>query len=169
VEKAKRRIVEGWVDTAANQLQAAKSHLNSYMQFAECIQAAQQCIELSLKSILLLLGVDYGSSHGLDQPQFSKLAKQIQDSDLVDRLAAQNLAHIRLPRLLLLANLWAHFYQPAKYGLQSGYLAPAKDLFDREEATLALRHAEECYSAAIQVKCLDETQLTTLNSVDRGL
>jgi hypothetical protein len=34
-------------------------------------------------------------------------------------------------------NFWAQFYITAKYGLEAGYLAPAKDLFKKEEAELS--------------------------------
>ena len=132
------------------------------MQFSEYIEACQECIELSVKSILSLLDVEHSANHGWDREQFSKIAKQIQESRLVDKLAEQNLAHIRLPRLLFLANFWAQFYLPAKYGFQSGYLAPAQALFDREEAVLAMHHAEQCYHAALQLRYLSEDKLSAL-------
>ena len=158
----KRRMAEGWIEKAGNQLRTAEGHLQSYMQFSECIQASQQCIELSVKAILLFVGIEYGSTHGLDPQQLSKVAKQIQDTGLLDKLADQNLAHIRLPRLLFLANFWAQFYVTAKYGFQSGYLAAPKDLFDREEAVLSLQHANECFNAALQFRCLDDRKLAAL-------
>jgi HEPN domain-containing protein len=162
MDKGKRRVIEGWIDKAGNQLQAARYHLKSYVQFSECIEACQECIELSVKSILSFLDIEYPSSHGWEKEQFSKIAKQIQDSGLVDRLVEQNLGHIRLPRLLFLANFWAQFYLPAKYGFQTGYLAPAQALFDREEAILAMQHAEECYNAALQMRHTSEDTLCTL-------
>ena len=162
MDKSKRRVAEGWIDKAANQLSAARNHFNSYMQFSECIEACQECVELSVKSILTLLNVEYSANHGWDKEQFSKIAKQIQDSRLVDKLVERNFGHIRLPRLLLLANFWAQFYLPAKYGFQSGYLAPAQALFDREEAALAIQHAEECHRAAFVLRYLSEDELSTL-------
>ena len=162
MDKSRRRILEGWIDKASTQLQAARDHLGSYMQFSECIEACQECIELSVKSVLSFLDIEYPSSHGLNREQFSKIAKQIQDKKLVDKLEEQNLGHIRLPRLLFLANFWAQFYLPAKYGFQAGYLAPAQALFDREEAVLATQHAEQCYSAASQMRYLSEDKLSAL-------
>ena len=164
MDKRKRRMAEGWIEKAGNQLETAKGHLNSYMQFSECIQASQQCIELCVKAILLLVGIEYGSSHGLDPQQLSNVAKQIQGAGLLDKLTDQNLAHIRLPRLLFLSNFWAQFYLTAKYGFQSGYLAAPKDLFDREEAALSVHHANECFNAALQFKCLDDQKLASLIS-----
>jgi len=61
-------------------------------------------------------------------------------------------------------NFWAQFYNTAKYGLEAGYLAPAKDLFKREEAELAVKHAEECHSAASQLRYLPEDKMAALLS-----
>lgn len=164
MDKSKRRMIEGWIDKASNQLQVAKEHLKSYTRFSESIEASQECIELSVKSILSLLDIDYPPSHGWSREQFSSIAKQIQERQLLDKLAAQNLSHIRLPRLLFLANFWAQFYLPAKYGFEAGYLAPAQDLFAKEEADLAARHAEECYRAASELRYLSEDKLAAIVS-----
>jgi hypothetical protein len=51
---------------------------------------------------------------------------------------------IRIPRLLFLLNFWAQFYITAKHGFEAEDLASAQELFEREEAELAVRHAEEC-------------------------
>jgi HEPN domain len=48
---------------ASNQLNAAKEHVKTASQHSEVIQAAQQCVALSVKSILSLLGVHYCRSH----------------------------------------------------------------------------------------------------------
>lgn len=62
-----------------------------------------------------------------------------------------------LPRLLFLINFWSQFYKAAKYGLEAGYLAPANDLFKKkEEADLAVQHAQECYQAAAYLRYFGE-------------
>ncbi len=71
---------------------------------------------------------------------------------------------LRLPRLLFLLNFWAQFYITAKYGFEAEHLASAQALFEREEAELALRHAEECLQAATRVRFLDEETLAALIS-----
>lgn len=159
----KRRIVEGWIDKGGNQLQVARDHLKSYYRYSEAVQASQECVELSVKAVLSLLGVEYASSHGWDKAQFSTIAEQIHARKLVERLTAKNLSHtIRLPRLLLLANFWNHFYLPAKYGFEAGYLAPPQELFDKQDAELAVQHAEECWRAATQLRYLPEDELVTI-------
>lgn len=63
-------------------------------------------------------------------------------------------------------NFWAQFYITAKYGFEAEHLASARDLFNKEEAELALRHADECYRAASQFIYLDEDKLAALASQD---
>ena len=167
MNKAKRIMIEGWIDKASNQLQAAREHLKSYTQYSEAIQASQECVELSVKSVFSLLGIAFSPSHGWaqDKKQFATIAEQIQKRHLIEKLTAQYLNHtVNLPRLLFLMNFWAQFYNTAKYGLEAGYLAPAKDLFKKEEAELAVQHAQECYTAASQLRYLPEDKMDTLLS-----
>lgn len=163
----KRTTIEGWIDKASNQLQAARGYSRLFTQYSEAIQAAQECVELSVKSILSLLDVTFPPSHGWEQDkkQFAAIAEQIQKKQLVDKLTAQYLNHIvNLPRLLLLVNFWAHFYTTAKYGFEAGYLASAKDLFKREDVELAVHHAQECYQAASQLRYLSKDKMAALLS-----
>lgn len=167
MNKGKRRMMEGWIDKASNHLQAAKQYLKSYTQYSEAIQAAQECIELSVKSILLLLDIPFPRSHRWEQDskEFTAIAEQIQKKQLIDKLTAQYLnPTVNLPRLLFLVNFWAQFYNTAKYGFEAGYLAPAKDLFKKEETELAVQHAQECYSAASQLRYLPEDKMAELLS-----
>ncbi len=69
---------------------------------------------------------------------------------------------IRLPRLLLLLNFWAEFYIIAKYGFRVEHLASARDLFEKGEAELSVRHAHECLNAARQLRYLGEDRLEAL-------
>ena len=168
---SKRRMIEGWIDKASNQLQVAKEHLKFPAQDSEVIQAAQECIELSVKSTLSLLDITFSHSHGWEQDkkQFTAIAKQIKKKQFIDKLTAQYLNHIvNLPRLLFLVNFWAQFYITAKYGFETEYLAPAKDLFKKEEAELAVRHAQECYQAASHLRYLSEDKMGTILSSEES-
>jgi len=157
-------MLEGWIDKANHQLQAAKDHLKSSYRYSESVEASQECVELAVKSVLCFLGIEYSLSHGWNKEEFSRIAKQIQDKRLLDKIKEQNLYHSsRLPRLLLLANFWAHFYLSAKYGFEAGYLAPAQDLFGRQEAELAVQHAEECYRAASELRYISEEKLAAIS------
>lgn len=59
MNNTQRKTIEGWIEKASNQLQAAKEHLNSSYRCSEAIQAAQQSIELSVKSSHLTRGVTH--------------------------------------------------------------------------------------------------------------
>lgn len=165
INKGKSKIIEGWIDKASNHLEVAKEHLKSYNRYSEAIEASQECVELSVKSILLLLNIEFSRTHGwdLNKKEFENIAQQIQKRQLQDKLATQHINHILdLPRLLFLANFWAQFYIAAKYGLEVGNLASAKDLFKKHEADLAVQHAEECYRAASHLRYLNQDNVAAL-------
>ena len=98
----KRKTIEGWIDKASNQCDAAREHLKSFARWSEAIQAAQQCVELSVKSILSLLDIHYSPSHewAHNKKEFAAIAEQIQQRHLLERLVDQHLEYtVRLPRL----------------------------------------------------------------------
>ncbi len=172
MNKTKRKTIEGWIDKASNQCDAAREHFKSFVRWSEAIQAAQQCVELSVKSILSLLDVHYSRSHewAPDKKEFAAIADQIQQHHLLERLVDQHLEYtVRLPRLLFLLNFWAQFYITAKYGFEAEQLASAQDLFQREEAELAVQHAEECLRAATHLRFLDGEKLSALVSKQAAL
>jgi HEPN domain-containing protein len=167
MNKTKRKTIEGWIDKATNQLAAARDHAKAIGQYSEAIQAAQQCVELSVKSILSLPDIRFSKSHewAPDKKEFSAIAEQIQQRGLLEGLADQHLDYtLRLPRLLFLLNFWAQFYISAKYGFEAEHLASAKDLFEKDEAELAIRHADECLRAATHLRFLDGEKLAALAS-----
>jgi HEPN domain-containing protein len=161
VDEHKRKMVVGALDKAQVHLETAKKHVEARCQPTEAIQAAQECVEHSVKAVLSILGIEYPRSHGWNQEQLTKIAKQIQDRKLQARLAETGL-HIKLPRLLTLANLWDQFYLQAKYGLEAADLAPAQDLFENKEAELAVAHAEECWWAAFHLRNLSDERLAAI-------
>jgi len=161
MDKNKRRTVEGWISKASNHLDAAKEHLKPPFRASDSIQASQVCVELSVKAILTFLGITYPPSHGWGRKELAEIAKKIEERDLIKRLEMQR-RYLRLPRLLFLANFWSQFYLEAKYGLEAGYLAPAQELFEMEDAALGVSHAETCLQAAWAVQSIPEDQLDTL-------
>jgi HEPN domain-containing protein len=160
-----RKTIEGWIAKASNQLQTARDHAQSAYRCSEAVQAAQQCIELSVKSILSLLSIKYPKAHewAAEKEPFAAIARQIQERKLIEKLASQYLNHtIPLPRLLLLMNFWGQFYLVSKYGFDAEHLASAQDLFKPEEAKLAVQHADECYRAALALQHHDKEKLAAL-------
>ena len=164
MNKQKRNLIEGWLQKAFNQLHTAREHLKYACRPSETIQASQECVELSVKAILSMLNIQYSKKHGweVNKEEFEKIAKQISDANILEKLSNQNLPHIRLPRLIMLMNFWSQLYLPSKYGYSANDLAPAKDLFDVKEAKLAVEHAEECYNSASFLIHLSEDKLKKL-------
>ncbi len=157
------RVAIGWFDKARNQKESAKVHLESRVRWSEAVQAAQESIELSVKSLLSFLRVEFAPSHGWNNESLMDIAQQIRGRGLLSRLQSHGLYWSpRLPRLLLITNLWARFYLPAKYGMEQGWLAAPQELFERKEAELAVEHAEECYRAASEVRYLSQVKLESL-------
>lgn len=156
-----RKTIEGWIDKAFNHLQTAREHAK-WCRYSEAVQAAQECIELSVKSVLSLLCIEYPPAHhwSPEKKPFEGIAQQIVQRQLLEKLAARNLNHnVPLPRLLLLMKFWGQFYLPAKYGFEIEQLASAQDLFRSEDANLAVHHAEECYGAPFTLRYLDKDQV----------
>jgi HEPN domain-containing protein len=152
-----RCVIDGWLEKASRHLDTAKEHLKSSYRISEAIQAAQECVELSVKACLRILEINFPHSHGWNDKQLPEIAKQIEHRGLLARLRDQHLNHsIRLPRLLFLANFWHQFYIQAKYGMEVGSLASAKDLFEKKEAEIAVSHADECHHAAWSLFHLSE-------------
>jgi hypothetical protein len=100
---------------------------------------AIESIEFAAKSAFKLLGVEYKRDHRFDAASLT---------EFVNSLPAQaKTASINWPRLLVLCDFWIGFYTTAKYGSDT-LSVPASDLFEREQAELALRHAGEWLVAA---------------------
>src|SRR5262245_33749579 len=114
------------MDKASNHLQIARQHMESRVRWSEAVQAAQESIEHSIKSILALLQIDFPLTHGWNNDALTRIADQIQERQLLLKLREQgNLYWVsHLPRLLFLVNFWEPCYLPAKYGLEAGKLAP---------------------------------------------
>ena len=166
MRETQRKTIEGWIDKASNQLQAAREYAKSSYRCSEAVQAAQECVELSVKAILSFLGVEYPRAHEWDPEKkpFGQIARQISERRLLEKLAEQNLSHsVPLPRLLLLMNFWSQFYVAAKYGFEAEYLASAHELFRTDDAKLAVAHADECYRAASALRYHDRDKLAVLS------
>ncbi|HID30625.1 MAG TPA: HEPN domain-containing protein [Desulfobacterales bacterium] len=132
-------MVQGYLETARNSKKDAKQHLKE-LRFSDSVRASRMCIELSVKSMYILLEVEFKRDHRLDEAEYKQLMEKI----------PQNLSYVNFPRVFLFANFWAEFYTKAKYGLETLQVPPTK-LFEKQEAELALEHAKECYYAADQL------------------
>ena len=141
VTKASESIgmAESFLHRAWNKLEEARNHLKQW-HFPETISSCQECIELSIKAIFLLLGEKYPKKHDFSEEEFEEVLRKI----------PSELKHLEIPKLYLYSKFWLQFYTVAKYGLERMAVGPEK-LFGKEEAELAIKHAEKCRSAASQL------------------
>jgi len=132
-------MADSFIRRANNKLSEAKTHLEHW-NYPESISASQECIELSIKSIFLLLKKDYPKKHEFDEEEFEKVLKEF----------PEKLNYLEIPKLYLYSKFWLQFYIIAKYGLETLGVGSEK-LFEKEEAELAYKHADRCLYAARQL------------------
>jgi len=137
-QEPKEQLAQGWLESASN-LRWEAERLKDFAP-AESVAASQRCIELAVKSMFAIFGVEFDKEHQIKQEDFSQLMDKV----------PENLEYLRFPRLLLLEQFWAKFRSVAEYGFEI-LGVPQGKLFGKEEAELALKHAQECHWAASQL------------------
>jgi len=138
-------LLESYQKRASNKIDESKYHLERH-QYPESISASQEAIELSLKAIFLLHGEEYAKKHKFKEDEFSKLLKTVPRD---------------VTRVFLLSEFWSKFYTVAKYGYEKLEIGP-EYLFKKEEAELALKHAEKCYNKLVILKTQKEELLRNM-------
>jgi HEPN domain-containing protein len=135
-ENKSMNIIESFLRRARNKLDEAREHLKKF-NYPESISASQECIELSVKAIFLIFQEEYPRKHEFSEEEFEKILKNIPNE----------LKHLDFPKIYLYSKFWLQFYTVAKYGLEKFGIGADK-LFEKEEAELALKHADKCEFAA---------------------
>lgn len=138
--KQNQRLSASWLNRATNKLDEGEESLKK-LKYSEGISSFQECIELSLKAISLVLLDKYSKDHKFDEKEFMKVLNNI----------PKRLEYLELHKLYLYSKFWGNFYTTAKYGLEVLSIG-ADELFEKEEAELAQKHAGKCYFAAEQLK-----------------
>jgi HEPN domain-containing protein len=134
------RLAYSWLERSGNKLSEGKALLKKF-KYPEAISSFQECIELSLKSLSLLLTDRYSKEHKFDEKEFEEILTKIPES----------LENLEFYKLYLYSKFWSNFYIVAKYGLEKFGIGPEK-LFGENEANLAEKHAEKCYFTSLQLK-----------------
>ena len=131
-------MAESFLKRAFKKLDEAEGYVKSAVpNCPESISASQECIELSIKTMFLLLVAEYPKRHWFKDEEFEALFGKV----------PEKLQYLDFPRLFLYSKFWSGFYEIAKYGDEKLGVGPEK-LLRKEEAELALRHARECWQAA---------------------
>ncbi len=119
---------------------AALAHGRIDVSISNSIEA----IECAAKAAFLILSETYPKRHAFEDEEFAKLFERIPDQA----------KHLNFPRLFVLYKLWISFYTQAKYGNEKLNIA-ASDLFQKDEADLALQHAT-AWTTAVNVLAAQE-------------
>jgi len=99
--------------------------------YATCVRRSQECVEMSLKGILRLLGIEYPSKHDV-----SEVLLTLGRSPLPEWFKEQ------LPYLAETSRSLAKLRGPAMYGSEDE-LKPASELFSEDDARRAYGDAEK--------------------------
>ncbi|MEM2902741.1 MAG: HEPN domain-containing protein [Candidatus Bathyarchaeia archaeon] len=136
------------VEVSASMLEQAYSRLKSARtalkdrNYAYAVRSSQECVELSLKAALRLVGVEYPKKHDVSRVLIMN-KERFPEWFTVEKFAE-------------ISTALAEKREPAMYGDELRMM-PASRLFDEGQAKEALRDAEQVYSAS--VKLLNEVKL----------
>ena len=143
------KYAENLIKKADDLLSQSKEALKRYTSYSNIIANCQSAIELSTKAIFNLMGLEFPKSHQLLFEQ-KKEGKEIREDvkKLLQSNFPKNFTYKKeLPRVIFLTYFWGQFYTIAKYGIDELNIPP-DELFKREDAELAVNHAELCVRVA---------------------
>ena len=92
-------LAEDYINRARVKLEEARRQMQS-IQYDTCISASQECIELSVKGIFLMLLGDYQPQHEVRESEFKRMLASTPDG----------LSHIDFARVWMVNKFWATFY-----------------------------------------------------------
>lgn len=118
-------IAKGYIEDAEIILAEAQESFNNG-HYHRVIRKCQECVELSLKGLMRLKGIEYPKSHKIG----SVLVDTLKDSD-IDIVILQKVADI--------SDQLAIDREPSFYGSEEGL---TRELFDEDDATGALENAK---------------------------
>lgn len=138
MENQKEKYAENLIKKAENNFEKADEIMKGYKPlFSNVINLCQQSIELSVKAVFKLMGIDFPKDHEI---KFEiKETKELLKKEFPKNFYEKD----KIPRLIFLTQFWKKFYEVAKYGKEELNIGP-DELFSREEAEIALKHAKEC-------------------------
>jgi HEPN domain-containing protein len=137
-------LAESFLKRAYNKLSEARGHLEMF-HYAESVSSSQECIELSVKTIFLLLHGGLPRKHEFSEEEFENVLRKIPSEYYKSH--EYFCGYVDLCKVYLYSKFWSQFYTVAKYGFDRLGVGADK-LFGREEAELALKHASACYTCA---------------------
>lgn len=130
------------IDISASMLEQARSRLKTARtalkdkNYAYTVRSSQECVELSLKAVLRLMGIEYPKKHDVSRVLLMNKWR------FPEWFPTERFAEISLTL--------AEKREPAMYGNELRMI-PASTLFDEEQANEALRDAERVYNVSLRL------------------
>jgi len=124
------RMAQDFARRSARFLKEASLAL-SELDHATCVRRSQECVEMSLKGVLRLLGIEYPSQHDVSEVLLT-----------LDRSPLPGWFKEHLPYLAETSRSLAALRGPAMYGSEEE-LKPASELFSEDDARRAYVDAEK--------------------------
>ena len=132
IEYAKALLGEAQV-----RLEAARIFLER-RKYSYVVRQSQECVELSLKSMLRVAGIEYPKQHEVSDLLLEK--KELYPPWLIKEL--QDIS--RISKELMMKRM------PSMYGEET-IGKPPRSLFDREDAESSVKSAEHIYNLAMRL------------------
>lgn len=104
--------------------------------YAYAVRSAQECVELSLKAALRLVGIDYPKKHDV-----SRVLLHVKD---------RFPAWFNVSRFAQMSRELAEKREPAMYG-DEAKMRPPEDLFTKQDAATALKQAVEVHRSCVRL------------------
>jgi HEPN domain-containing protein len=104
--------------------------------YAYAVRTAQECVELSLKAALRLVGIDYPKKHDV--------------SRILLHVRARFPTWFDVSRFAEVSRELAAKREPAMYGVEAK-MQPAEDLFTKQDAATALKQAVEVHRSCVRL------------------
>lgn len=122
-------MAKAYIEDAERSYREAKFNLDEGA-FHRCVRRAQECVELSLKGMLRLMGIEYPRSHDVSVA----LDKAKEEVNLPDWLKKE------IDKLKKISTYLAIRRGPAFYGDEKAFIPP-EELYSEEDAREALNMA----------------------------
>jgi hypothetical protein len=146
------KAAEGLIDEAAHLLTRAENLVKSY-DYNGAIEAAQHCIELSVKSQYRLVGLKPPRTH-LERFPKKGLGEENPLEMVAERLdGIEDYLMVWLGKTSWIGRMWAWAHDTSLYGCLD---LPSSKLFDQKDASVAIEYAHEaltnCRAITLSVK-----------------
>ena len=136
-------LARSYLQNSFKAQERARDYLAKY-DFDKSIRESQESIEFAIKAIYYAFGLKPPKSHNFTEDDFKKLLDTVQAN--IDP-AGPKISAVDFQKPYLYSRFWGTFYETAKYGLEKLHVGPG-NLFQKDEADLALKHAGFCVGIA---------------------